>query len=134
MCDATRAVFSTSYSRGRVLIVEDDQINAAVAEGYLAELGCSSEWVVDGSGAVARNAVERFDLILMDLNMPGLDGYGTTALIRKYDHTSRVPIVALTANDANAYREACLRAGMDDILSKPYTFEAFANSWTAGFL
>ena len=112
--------------RARVLIVEDDHVNAAVAEGYLAELGCSSEWVAEGRGALARSAVERFDLILMDLNMPGLDGYGTTALIRQNDHTSRVPIVALTANDASAYREACVRAGMDDILSKPYTLEEFA--------
>jgi signal transduction histidine kinase/ligand-binding sensor domain-containing protein/CheY-like chemotaxis protein len=107
---------------GHVLIVEDDAVNAAVAEGYLAEFGCTSVWVTNGDAAVARNAVEHFDMILMDLNMPGLDGYATTALIRKGERVgSRIPIVALTANDAAAYRDACLQGGMDDILSKPYT-------------
>ena len=108
---------------GHVLIVEDEAINAAVAEGYLAALGCTSVWVADGAAAVARNAVEHFDMILMDLNMPELDGYATAALIRKSERAAhRIPIVALTANDASAYRDACLNAGMDDILSKPYTF------------
>jgi CheY-like chemotaxis protein len=104
------------------LIVEDDAINAAVAEGYLAELGCTSIWVTNGEAAVARTAVERFSMILMDLNMPGLDGYATTALIRKSERPgARIPIVALTANDAMAYRDACLTGGMDDILTKPYS-------------
>jgi signal transduction histidine kinase/ligand-binding sensor domain-containing protein/CheY-like chemotaxis protein/HPt (histidine-containing phosphotransfer) domain-containing protein len=108
--------------QGHVLIVEDEAINAAVAQGYLAELGCTSVWVANGAAAVARNAIEHFDIILMDLNMPELDGYATTRLIRKSERPHyRVPIVALTANDAAAYRDACLDAGMDDILSKPYT-------------
>jgi CheY-like chemotaxis protein len=61
----------------------------------------------------------------MDLNMPGLDGYETTRRIRALeDPSSRTPIIALTANKASAYREACLLAGMDDILTKPYSLEA----------
>jgi signal transduction histidine kinase/ligand-binding sensor domain-containing protein/CheY-like chemotaxis protein/HPt (histidine-containing phosphotransfer) domain-containing protein len=112
---------------GHVLLVEDEAVNAAVAQGYLEELGCTSVWVKDGPEAVARSAVERFDLILMDLSMPKMDGYATTALIRKRDaQRARVPIVALSAHDAVAYRAACLDAGMDDILSKPYTLEACA--------
>ncbi|HEY5023312.1 MAG TPA: response regulator [Gemmatimonadaceae bacterium] len=111
-----------SKEHGHILLVEDDAVNAAVAEGYLAEFGCTSVWVTSGEAAVARNAVEHFDMILMDLNMPGLDGYATTALIRKGERAgTRIPIVALTANDAAAYRDACLQGGMDDILSKPYT-------------
>jgi signal transduction histidine kinase/ligand-binding sensor domain-containing protein/CheY-like chemotaxis protein len=114
---------SPRSAHAHVLIVEDDSVNAAVAEGYLAELGCTSVWVSNGEEAVARNAVEHFNMILMDLNMPGFDGYETASLIRKGERAgSRIPIVALTANDAKAYREACLRGGMDDILSKPYTF------------
>lgn len=106
-----------------VLVVEDDAVNATVAEGYLAAMGCSSVWVCDGTTAIARQASERFDLILMDLNMPGLDGYQTAQAIRSAEPPGRrVPIVALTANSADAYREACLLAGMDDIMSKPYTF------------
>ena len=65
-----------------VLLVEDEPVNAAVAEGYLAVLGCTSVWVKDGAEAVARNAAERFDLILMDLSMPVMDGSATASLIR----------------------------------------------------
>ncbi len=116
-----------------VLIVEDDNVNAAVARGYLRELGCTSVWVADGEAAIARQAVERFDLILMDLNMPGLDGYATVARIRQGEgRGERVPIIALTAAGTAAYRDACLSAGMDDILSKPYTvaeFSALLRRW-----
>ena len=84
-------------------------------------------WVKDGAEAVARHAAERFDLILMDLSMPGMDGFATTALIRQRGAAAaRVPIVALTAHDAANYRDACLTAGMDDMLSKPYTLEECA--------
>ncbi len=107
---------------GHVLLVEDEAVNAAVAEGYLATLGCTSVWVEDGAEAVARSAAERFDLILMDLSMPTMDGFATTALIRQREGNGRrVPIVALTAHDALNYRSSCLAAGMDDILTKPYT-------------
>jgi signal transduction histidine kinase/ligand-binding sensor domain-containing protein/CheY-like chemotaxis protein/HPt (histidine-containing phosphotransfer) domain-containing protein len=112
---------------GHVLLVEDEAVNAAVAQGYLEALGCTWAWVKDGPEAVARTAVERFDLILMDLSMPTMDGYATTALVRQRDAgRERVPIVALSAHDAATYRQACLLAGMDDMLSKPYTLQACA--------
>jgi signal transduction histidine kinase/ligand-binding sensor domain-containing protein/CheY-like chemotaxis protein/HPt (histidine-containing phosphotransfer) domain-containing protein len=105
-----------------VLIVDDEPVNAAVAEGYLAALGCTSVWVSDGSAAITRCAVERFDAVLMDINMSGIDGYVTTQRIREREPAGqRVPIIALTANEAAPYRERCLEAGMDEILSKPYT-------------
>jgi len=113
--------------RGHALIVEDEAINAAVAQGYLAELGYGSAWVTNGAAAIARKAVEHFDVILMDLNMPGLDGYATASLIRRSERVGEhIPIVALTANDASAYRDSCVKAGMDDILGKPYTVEQCA--------
>jgi signal transduction histidine kinase/ligand-binding sensor domain-containing protein/CheY-like chemotaxis protein/HPt (histidine-containing phosphotransfer) domain-containing protein len=112
-----------------VLLVEDEAVNAAVAQGYLTALGCTSVWVQDGAEAVARNAAERFDLILMDLSMPVMDGFATTALIRqRAGAAGRVPIVALSAHDAANYREACLGAGMDEMLSKPYTLEECARA------
>jgi signal transduction histidine kinase/ligand-binding sensor domain-containing protein/CheY-like chemotaxis protein/HPt (histidine-containing phosphotransfer) domain-containing protein len=105
-----------------VLVVEDDEINAAVAEGYLVELSCTSVWVQDGNSALTRFRAERFDLILMDLNMPVLDGYETTRLLRASEtNGQQVPIIALTANNAATYRQACLDAGMNDILTKPYS-------------
>ncbi len=131
--DATGA-YMFPRIRAHVLIVEDDNVNGTVAEGYLAVLGCTSAWVEDGAAAVARAASEHFDLILMDLNMPGLDGYATTARIRAREPAQRrTPIIALTANNAAAYREACLAAGMDGILSKPYPLAEFAKllrRWT----
>lgn len=108
---------------GHVLLVEDEPVNAAVAQGYLATLGCSSVWVKDGAEALARHTTERFDLILMDLNMPNLDGFATSRLMRERGGARRVPIVALTANDGVDRRESCLASGMDDLLSKPCTLE-----------
>jgi signal transduction histidine kinase/ligand-binding sensor domain-containing protein/CheY-like chemotaxis protein/HPt (histidine-containing phosphotransfer) domain-containing protein len=108
---------------GHALLVEDEPVNAAVAQGYLETLGCTSVWVKDGAEAVARQATERFDVILMDLNMPNLDGFAAARLIRARPGAYRVPIIALTANDGIDRREACLQAGMDDILSKPCTLE-----------
>jgi signal transduction histidine kinase/ligand-binding sensor domain-containing protein/CheY-like chemotaxis protein len=111
---------------GHVLLVEDEPVNAEVAQGYLTALGCTSVWVESGPDAVARSAAERFDLILMDLSMPGMDGFATTALIRQREQgETAVPIIALTAHDALGYREACIRAGMNELLSKPYTLEQF---------
>ncbi len=149
---ATASVRGISLG-GHVLLVEDEPVNAAVAQGYLAVLGCTSVWVKDGPEAVARTAAERFDLILMDLSMPTMDGFATTKLIRQRvgqaagprhgpghesapmsgpgsgdasDKQHRIPIVALTAHDAVTYRETCLQAGMDDVLSKPCTLEECA--------
>lgn len=109
---------------GHVLLVEDDAVNAAVAEGYLAELGCTCAWVTSAKAAIARSRTEHFDLVFMDLNMSDMDGFGATARIREGEGGGRrVPIVALTAHDAHSYRDRVLNAGMDDILSKPYTLQ-----------
>ena len=109
---------------GHVLLVEDDPVNAAVAQGYLAELGCSSAWVTSAETALARRQTEHFDLVFMDLNMADMDGFTATAHIRERERDGqRVPIVALTAHDARSYRERVLAAGMDDILSKPYSLQ-----------
>jgi signal transduction histidine kinase/ligand-binding sensor domain-containing protein/CheY-like chemotaxis protein/HPt (histidine-containing phosphotransfer) domain-containing protein len=116
--------------KAHVLLVEDEPVNARVAEGYLAAMGCTSTTVTNGADAVACAAAEHFDIILMDLSMPGMDGFATTALIRSqqdranaHGGRARVPVVALTAHDPARYRDKCLAADMDDILSKPYTLE-----------
>ena len=112
---------------GHVLLVEDEPVNAAVAQGYLAELGCTSVWVDNGSEAIARSATERFDMIMMDLNMPMMDGLAATRLIRQREGQGcRVPIIALTAHHSKDYRDSCLDAGMDDLMSKPYTLDQCA--------
>jgi CheY-like chemotaxis protein/HPt (histidine-containing phosphotransfer) domain-containing protein len=123
---------STPQLGAHVLLVEDEAVNAAVAEGYLAALGCTMAWVKNGTDAVARSGTERFDLIFMDLNMPGIDGFTAAKLIREREAASgkasgkesaRVPIIALTAHDAVNFRSRVLDAQMDDILSKPYSLE-----------
>jgi signal transduction histidine kinase/ligand-binding sensor domain-containing protein/DNA-binding response OmpR family regulator len=115
---------STGAIGAHVLLVEDEPVNAAVAQGYLEALGCSSVWTKDGAEALARSAAERFDLILMDINMPAFDGYETAKLIRGRAGTGRrVPIIALTAHTPAQVRERCQAAGIDDVLSKPYTPE-----------
>ena len=125
-----------TISGGHVLLVEDEPVNAAVAQGYLSALGCTSVWVEEGPEAIARSTAERFDLILMDLSMPIMDGFATTTLIRQREGAGRrVPIVALTAHDAANYRSICLNAGMDDLLTKPYTLEECAQllrRWIGG--
>lgn len=129
---APQSVRDPRLAGAHVLLVEDEPVNAAVARGYLAELGCTSEWVQNGQDAVVRCSVERFDLIMMDLNMPTMDGFATTQLIREGEELSgilarRVPIIALTAHDADDYRDSCRGAGMDDILSKPFSLQQCAD-------
>jgi CheY-like chemotaxis protein/HPt (histidine-containing phosphotransfer) domain-containing protein len=110
--------------RGHVLVVEDDAVNAAVAQGYLEALGCTSVWVPSGSRALEQFSLESFDLVLMDLNMPDMDGFETTRRLRETAGESRrIPIVALTAHDRARFGAACIEAGIDDILTKPYTFD-----------
>ena len=103
-----------------VLIVEDNAVNAAVFEGMLDELGCSHATVNSGREAVSLAATRQFDAILMDVQMPDMDGWAATALIRRAEPPQvHTPIIALTADASEAHRQQCLRAGMDDFLSKP---------------
>lgn len=114
--------------RGHVLVVEDDAVNAEVAQGYLEALGCSSVWVQSGALALERFTTDSYDLVLMDLNMPDMDGFETARRMRALGESRRrIPIVALTAHDRARFGDACTLAGMDDILTKPYTFDGCAS-------
>jgi signal transduction histidine kinase/ligand-binding sensor domain-containing protein/CheY-like chemotaxis protein/HPt (histidine-containing phosphotransfer) domain-containing protein len=124
---------STAAICGHVLLVEDEAVNAEVARAYLEALGCTAVWAKDGAEALARSATERFDLILMDLNMPGFDGYETARLMRERAGSARrVPVAALTAHSPAQVLKRCEAAGIDDVLSKPYTpedFEQLVRRW-----
>ena len=109
----------------RVLIVEDEPVNAAVAQGYLQELGCSAEWAETSEAALEKAREGAFDIILMDINMPGTDGFAITQKLREFDR--KTPVIALTAHEQSLVRERCLAAGMNDVLSKPYTLVECAN-------
>jgi len=111
--------------RKRVLLAEDNVVNQKVASRMLERLGWSVEVASNGLEAVQMHASSPYDVILMDCQMPGLDGFGATRAIRGAerpgDHT---PIIALTANAMEGDRERCLAVGMDDHLAKPVTVDA----------
>lgn len=106
-----------------VLIAEDNKVNQAVAAGLLKQLGHTSRIAENGEIALELFARERFDAVLMDCQMPVLDGYQATRRLRQMDHGRAVPIIALTAHALESDRRRCLAAGMDDYLAKPVTLD-----------
>ncbi|OPY89301.1 MAG: Autoinducer 2 sensor kinase/phosphatase LuxQ [Syntrophus sp. PtaU1.Bin208] len=118
------------FASFRILLVEDNPVNQALTTAMLAYFGCQADLAENGLDAQTKVAAERYDLILMDCQMPEMDGYEATAAIREEEAASReqgeprhVPIVALTAHALDGDREICLMAGMDDYLSKPFKVE-----------
>jgi CheY-like chemotaxis protein len=112
---------STGGSTGapRVLVADDYFANQRLVARLLERRGYIVEAVSDGQAAVEAVRDRHFDVVLMDCNMPVLDGYAATAQIRALELDRRIPILAMTANDSSEDRDACLRAGMDDYLVKP---------------
>jgi signal transduction histidine kinase/CheY-like chemotaxis protein len=106
----------------RVLVAEDNLINQEVTVGMLANLGCTSMVVPDGQQVLDALAHESFDLVLMDCQMPVMDGFEATRALRRLElgKDTRQLVIALTANASAEDREACRVAGMDDFLSKPF--------------
>ncbi|MFZ2266472.1 MAG: response regulator [Azonexus sp.] len=132
---ATLANEPITLSGVRVLLAEDNPVNQDVTRTMLESLNCDVHIVDNGAKALAMLTQARFDIILMDCQMPGMDGYATTAEIRARHLTrpqpptdssppQRLPIIALTANALKGDREDCLAAGMDDYLAKPFRRDA----------
>ncbi len=110
-----------------ILLAEDNPVNQMVATEYLEGYGCHITPAGNGLEAVAMIKDRQFDLILMDCQMPEMDGFEATAEIRHYESTktlNRSPIIAFTANAMQSDKEQCLAAGMDDFISKPVSREA----------
>jgi len=104
-----------------VLLVEDNRVNRKVATRILEKCGHVVEAVENGRDAVQVNRQKRFDVILMDVQMPEMDGHQATSLIREYERETgyHTPIIAMTAHAREEDRQKCLEAGMDDYISKP---------------
>jgi signal transduction histidine kinase/ActR/RegA family two-component response regulator len=131
----TSAPEATRPARGlRVLVVEDNPVNQRVTASVLRHAGHEVRTAETGTAAVSAVGEERFDVVLMDCQMPEMDGYEATRRIRALEEGGgRTPIIALTAHDLKGDRERCLRAGMDDYLAKPVSPErllARIRAWT----
>jgi CheY-like chemotaxis protein/HPt (histidine-containing phosphotransfer) domain-containing protein len=104
----------------RILVVDDNKTNQDVALGMLAKLGYRADPASDGSDAVSMVKAVPYDMVLMDCQMPVMDGFTATKEIRKIDGAVKaVPVIAMTAHAMTGDREQCLAAGMDDYISKP---------------
>ncbi len=117
----------------RILLAEDNEVNRLVAEGILGKLGLRTDTVGNGAEALAALERERYDLVLMDIQMPVMDGLEATRRIRsqepgvgRHDEARRVPVIAMTAHAMQGDREMCLQAGMDDYVTKPVSIKALA--------
>jgi CheY-like chemotaxis protein len=113
-----------AHFKGRVLVVEDNPVNQKVARRILERFGCQVEIAENGAQAIERCEAAEFDLVLMDMQMPVMDGLTATTLIRQRElGKRRTPIVALTANAMNGEYDRCMAVGMDGFLTKPLNVE-----------
>jgi two-component system sensor histidine kinase/response regulator len=113
----------------RLLLAEDNIINQKVAVGILSKYGLNVETVVNGAEAIAALSAHSYDLVLMDVQMPDMNGYEATAIIRDPKSTVRnhdIPVIAMTAHAMEGDRDKCLAAGMNDYVSKPIKPQALA--------
>ena len=124
--DALQTPLTPIVERGRILVVEDNFVNQQLMTRVLSKDGFEVTIAGDGSEAVHVLSGKTFDAVLMDCQMPTLDGYEATRLIRHAERVSRVgqrlPIIALTANAMSGDRDRCIAAGMDDFVTKPISF------------
>jgi CheY-like chemotaxis protein len=117
-----------SLAGRRVLVVEDNQINVEVVGQYLKFLKIESHFVTDGLQCLEALKNNRYECILMDIQMPNLDGIQATYQIRLMDGLKDIPIIGLSAGVAESDREKGLQSGMNDFLAKPFEVEDLAKT------
>jgi len=117
--ESAETLLSTRLAGRRILLVEDEPINRDIALELLEGAQQNVDVAIDGQEAVAKALQASYDLILMDMQMPVMDGLAATRAIRATASGAKVPILAFTANAFAEDRDACLAAGMSDFVSKP---------------
>ncbi|MFN8104363.1 MAG: response regulator [Acidimicrobiia bacterium] len=133
VADAVRP--ESDQDRNRILVVEDNPVNRRVAGAMLKSLGVAADYATNGAEGFAAARARRYDLILMDLHMPEMNGLEATAALREHElseHVERTPVVALTADIFPETMAACTAHGMDGHLAKPFTKDGLAaviDSW-----
>jgi len=105
----------------KILIAEDNYINQRLMEKLILSKGWECVLVADGSEVLKEIEKGNFDMVLMDVSMPDMDGYTATKILRKFNNT--LPIIAITANAIEGFREKCLQSGMNDYIAKPFRKE-----------
>jgi CheY-like chemotaxis protein len=124
-----QAAASRNFKGVKVLVCEDNAVNQKVKKYALERLGCETQCAANGREAVDAVRARPFDLILMDCQMPEMDGYEASQAIRQWEgNARRTPIVALTAAAFAEDRERCLAAGMDGHLAKPLDWDELAGA------
>lgn len=114
-----------------VLLAEDNAVNQQVARAMLASIGCSVDVVHNGREAIDALAENGYDAVLMDCQMPVMDGFEATRRIRQREQLrgdARIPVIAITASVMAEERQACLRCGMDDVLAKPFNRQSLRSA------
>jgi CheY-like chemotaxis protein/HPt (histidine-containing phosphotransfer) domain-containing protein len=121
---------SGDVKRGKILLVEDNAINRKVANHILQRIGCTVDTAENGQVALELLAAGWYDAVLMDIQMPILDGFEATQRIRSRERQTgrHIPIIAMTANASENDRSRCLRGGMDDYLPKPISADDLAKT------
>jgi CheY-like chemotaxis protein len=127
--DSSRRVKPAPITDTRILVADDNPVNRRLAVIFLKQLGVSVDEVENGEQAVLACQSTRYDLVLMDVHMPIMDGIEATRQIRALENNcnARIPIVALTADAMHEERERFLRSGMDDHIAKPITLQALGS-------
>jgi CheY-like chemotaxis protein len=105
----------------RILVAEDNYINQKLMEKLIQSKGWECKLVGDGSEVVKELKSSSYDMVLMDISMPDMDGYTATQLIREFD--KNIPVIGITANAIVGFREKCIDSGMNDYISKPFRKE-----------
>ena len=122
--ESAEAAIKRRHDGARVLLVEDDATSQAIMQILLRDAGIDVDLAENGSEAISKAQSGRYALIVMDMQMPQIDGVEATRAIRQFPGQRATPIIAMTANAFAADRERCQAAGMDDFIAKPFVADA----------